>query len=135
MKIALAIIIFFLGPGMKIFSQPAGFNLQIYPERSILLRNILVDHDTLIITGEVGPTDQFLQGYFAMLMDTFGNILDYNTFQDTAGIDIAFLDGDDPVILHQNSNIIMAGHYHASNDQPKMVASIRFVRSPQLKIL
>jgi hypothetical protein len=65
------------------FSQPLNFTKEIrLDNRSTILRNVLLDGDSLIVSGEIGRDSLELSGFFVFKMDSFGSIGNIKYFRD-----------------------------------------------------
>ena len=93
------------------FSQTISFNKKILLDnRPIILRNITIEKDSLLITGEIGTDSSGLQGIFILQMDTFGNIGMVKQFNDPEQIDQMHLNGSNPVIKNKDY-IVLSGEF------------------------
>jgi hypothetical protein len=98
------------------FSQSLDFNQRlIFQNSSTVLRNIMVDGDSLIITGEIGADSSGLQGILILWADTIGNIGKVKVFRDPKQIDQILLDGYHPTIS-DDEKLVLAGDYLWKSD-------------------
>jgi hypothetical protein len=98
------------------FSQSIDFNQKIYIQnRSTILRNINVEKDSLIITGEIGLDSSGLPGIFILWADTLGNLGRVKIFKDPKQTDQMHLVGFCPII-NDLEKIVLSGEYAWKSD-------------------
>jgi len=99
------------------FSQTIIFNKKIqFENRSTIFRNIMLDGDSLLITGEIGRDSLGLSGFFVFRTDTFGNLGLIKFFRDSSLIDHTLLDGRNPLIRNHSHNIVLGGVFLQRDD-------------------
>jgi hypothetical protein len=90
-------------------SQSNDFNQRYsIQNRSTIFRNINVEKDSLIITGEIGSDSTGLQGVFIVWSDTLGNLGRVKIFKDPKQIDQILLAGSHPII-NDTDNLVLSG--------------------------
>ncbi len=110
-------ILFILINNIQSSAQIIEFNKHLFlQERSTVLRNIMVDGDSLIISGEIGTDSMGLSGIFLFKMDTLGNIGTLKYFRDTSLTDHLLLSGRNPIMEDHNGKIILGGLFLHQND-------------------
>jgi len=98
-------------------AQGSEFNKRILlDQRSTIFRNILVDGDSLIISGEIGEDSLGLSGIFVLKIDSFGNIGKMHYFRDPSLNDHLLLDGKKPFIRNNSGNLIVTGVFLVRDD-------------------
>lgn len=98
-------------------AQTIEFNKQLFlQERSTILRNIMVDNDSLIVSGDIGRDSIGLSGIFIFKMDTLGNIGTLKFFRDTSLTDHLLLSGRNPIMIDRNGKIVFGGVFLHRND-------------------
>lgn len=91
------------------FSQTIIFNKGILLDnQSAILRNITVNNDSLIISGEIGADASELQGVFILTCDTLGNLGQIKIFKDPKDVDHILLNGSNS-ILYDNEKLVFSG--------------------------
>ncbi len=104
------------------FSQPLNFTKEIrLDNRSTILRNVVLEGDSLIVTGEIGRDSLQLTGFFIFKMDTAGNIGNIKYYRDPDLTDHALLDGINPITINSNGTLALSGHFLALDDAFFMV--------------
>lgn len=99
-----------------IFGQSIEFNHQVFVEqRSTILRNIKIDGDSLIISGELGSNSSGIQGVFVLCSDTTGNLGRVEIFEDPQQIDHLLLNGSNSII-YNNEEFVFAGDILCKSD-------------------
>jgi hypothetical protein len=99
------------------FSQTISFNKEIrLDNRSIILRNIMLDGDSLLISGEIGTDSLGLAGFFLLYMDSLGNIGTIKNYRDPSLQDHTLLDGRNPLIKNHSQNIVLGGVFLQRDD-------------------
>lgn len=113
------LILFLLNPCVHYFSygQDIEFNYRIFIEnRSTILRNIMLDGDSLLLSGEIGTDSLGLAGFFLVYADSLGNMGTIKKYRDPSLQDHALLDGRSPVMINANNQIVLSGHYFEQDD-------------------
>lgn len=91
------------------FSQSIEYNQQLLLQnQSAILRNITVNNDSLIISGEIGADASELQGVFILTCDTLGNLGQIKIFKDPKDVDHILLNGSNS-ILYDNEKLVFSG--------------------------
>lgn len=99
------------------FGQAIEFNHRIFIEnRSTILRNIMVDGDSLLLSGEIGTDSLGLAGFFLVYADSLGNLGSIKKYRDPSLQDDALLDGRNPIINNSSNLIVLSGHYFEQDD-------------------
>lgn len=102
--------------GILGFSQSTAFNQRFsIQNRSTIFRNVNVEKDSLIITGEIGSDSSGIQGIFILWSDTLGNLGRVKIFEDPKQIDQMLLDGSRPIINDTN-RLILSGEFLWKSD-------------------
>jgi hypothetical protein len=97
-------------------SQSIDFNQKLsIQNRSTILRNINVEKDSLIITGEIGLDSSGLPGIFILWADTLGNLGRVKIFKDPKQTDQMHLVGSCPII-NDLEKIVLSGEYAWKSD-------------------
>lgn len=98
-------------------AQEIEFNKHLFLQnRSTILRNIMVDGDSLIVSGEIGTDSMGLSGIIIFKMDTLGNIGTLKYFRDTSLTDHILLSGRNPIMKDHNGKIILGGVFLDQDD-------------------
>lgn len=91
------------------FSQSLNFTKEIrLDNRSTILRNVVLEGDSLIVTGEIGRDSLQLTGFFIFKMDTAGNIGNIKYYRDPDLTDHALLDGINPITINSNGTLALS---------------------------
>lgn len=99
------------------FGQGIEFNNRInIQNRSIILRNIIMDGDSLLISGEIGRDSLGLSGFFLLYADSLGHLGIIKNYRDPSLQDHTLLDGRNPVLINANNQVVLAGHYLEQDD-------------------
>lgn len=111
-----SILLFMLITGISGLSQSTDFNQRFsIQNRSTILRNINVEKDSLIITGEIGSDSSGLQGVFILWSDTLGNLGKVKIFEDPESEDQMLLDGSSPII-NDTDKLVLSGDFLWKSD-------------------
>jgi hypothetical protein len=114
-KYILAMTLLYCGQ-FYLCAQGPEFNKRILLDgHATILRNIVVDGDSLIISGEIGADSTGLQGVFLLKTDTLGNLGPVKFFRDPKQLDQMLFSGSDPII-NNSEHIIFAGDYLWKSD-------------------
>lgn len=111
------LLLFILGAPYLGYSQTIEFNHRVFIDnRSTILRNIMIDGESLLITGEIGTDSLGLAGFFLFYVDSAGNIGAIKKYRDPSLLDDALLDGRNPIMINSNDLIVLSGHYFEQDD-------------------
>ncbi len=95
--------------GSLLLGQTIEFNQQLLLQnQSSILRNITVNNDSLVISGEIGADASGLQGVFILTCDTLGNLGKIKIFKDPKNVDHILLNGSNS-ILYDNEKLAFSG--------------------------
>lgn len=110
-------ILLILSSTVSIVAQQKEFNKHLFVQnRSTVLRNIMVDGDSLLISGDIGRDSMGLSGIILFRIDTLSNIGALKVFRDTSLTDHLLLSGRNPIIEDRNGKIILGGVLLHQND-------------------
>jgi hypothetical protein len=113
---SLCILIILISIGFSA-AQQIEFNKHLFLQnRSTILRNIMVDGDSLIVSGEIGTDSMGLSGIFIFKMDTLGNIGSLKFFKDALATDDLLLSGLNAMLGDHNGKIILGGVFLDQDD-------------------
>lgn len=109
------------------FGQGIEFNHRLnIQNRSIILRNIMMNNDSLLVSGEIGTDSLGLAGFFLLNMDSLGNLGTIKNYRDPSLQDHALLDGRNPLTINANNKIVLSGHYLEQDNAFFMILNKQF---------